>query len=424
MILSLLIALPAYAFKGSLQSNTQFFPSDLKAPTQTLIPRISLELEETQKLTKSWKYSFKGYGESNLATEGQPEKYFADLSEAFVEWKKPSLKARLGWNTLNWGVLDLYSPMDVVNQRIYFDPFNSQKRGAPMLELQWNPKSWGISAIYIPFQGRSLLPSSDSRWYPRQVLMNLKSDQGQLLLPQKVEYNVASPVQLNNALENNFGFNVEKRWDEIDLHAIYFDGAAVSPSAQVVEQSTLIHFPPDAIYQGTGPITLHPLYYRTRTTGFGFTANTGSLIVRGESTYQSTLSPVSGQPFSSWTWQNGLGLEKNWEIGSGTLTQIIHYYRGQYPRSTDNLPTSSFRLFDDTLLLGGRISLSDDKFVYASAVYEFPQAGIFWTLGYQAKLKESLLWNISWRNISAQKAGLLKTYAHNSHASMDLTYLF
>jgi len=417
----------ALGLSGKLESLTEYFPQDLGSSTYDVAPRVGIELDQDGKPSKQLSYSFKGTFQSNLASKYQPENYFGDLKEAYGEWKpNRALKVIVGWNTVNWGVMDLYSPMDVVNQRTYFDPLNTDKRGAGMINLQWNPSGWAFSALYIPAQAKAIFPSNDSRWLPRNTITNVTTQNGTALLTTPVTYDIEDPVTLNSALNNNFGFSVERRWDSLDLHAIYFDGATPTPSFTLDQtNATVLVLPPNQVIQLNNPVVLHPLFFRTRTSGLGFSSTVGDVIVRGESVYQDSITqPEKGYQLSSWTWQNGLGLEKNWEIGSYTLTQIVHYYYGVYPVSGDNLPSSGFRLFDNAGMVGLRFAISDEKFFYGSVLYNVTQQGFFWIVGYQQKLTDALRWDISWRDISANNAGLLQTYNQNDHAVMDLTYFF
>lgn len=418
-----LATMTAQAFQGELRSKTEFYPADLGKPTETIVPRVGLSIEHMEKYSKRLRSSIKGTFEANLVSRNQPENYFADVQEAYIERRGRRTKLRLGWNTLNWGLLDIFSPMDVVNQRAYFYPLDTQKRGAPMLETQWNPRGWEASAVYIPYQSRPVLPSKDSRWLPRTQITNIQTNNGTALLPNQPDYYIGEARHLDRALQHNYGVNIRRQLNGLELRGMYFEGASSSPSMDVQAVSTLVSFVP-LITQLSGPIHLHPIYYRTRTSGGGFTGQIGDVIVRGESVYQSSVSAPGDQPFSSWSWQHGLGLEKNWEIGGYQVTQLLNYYHGQYPRSASNLPTSGFRLFDETVLMGFRWAVNDETFFYGSGFYNITQAGVFWAVGYQTKIKDTVRWDISWRDISAGKTGLLKTYDKNDHALMELTYFF
>lgn len=425
LIFSLFLSQSAFAFSGKLESLTEYFPTDLGGPTNTVTPRLGIELDQDGKMNKQFRYSFKGTFQSNLASKYQPENYFADLYEAYVEYKpNRKFKTIIGWNTVNWGVLDLYSPMDVVNQHTYFDPLNTQKRGAPMVDFEWKPRGWEMSAIYIPFQAKPIFPSNDSRWLPRSsisnVNVNVLNQPATAILPPSPVYDIQSPVTVNSALNHNFGLNLVKHWESFDLHGMYFNGAASTPSFLLDLNGAFT--PP--VFNLNNPIVLHPMFYRTETSAIGFTANLGDVILRGESTYIATVHPPDAYNISPWMWQNGVALEKNWDLGSTTLTQLVHYYYAKYPNAGSNLPDSGYRLFDNSGMLGFRWAINDEKYFYASILYNFPQQGIFWIAGYSQKLTDALRWDVSWRDISARKDGLLKTYGQNDHAVLDLTYFF
>jgi|GEM_PF-6828234 len=430
LIFSFFISTSALALSGKLESLTEYFPKDLGASTNTVTPRLGIELDQDGKINKQYRYSFKGTFQSNLVSKYQPENYFADLYEAYVEYKPTrKFKTIIGWNTVNWGVMDIYSPMDVVNQHTYFDPLNSAKRGAPMVNFQWNPRGWEISAMYIPFQAKAIFPSNDSRWLPRNtinnVAINYQGSRGQALLTNPVTYDIQNPVTVNSALNNNFGLNLVKHFDSLDLHAMYFNGAASTPSFLLdTTGGTFQSLPPNLVIKLDNPIILHPMFYRTQTSAFGFSANLGDVILRGESAYVATVPPPDAYNVTPWMWQSGIGLEKNWDLGSTTLTQLVHYYYAKYPDQGGNLPDSGYRIFDNTPMIGFRWAINDEKYFYASVLYNVTQDGIFWIAGYSEKLTDALRWDISWRDISAKKDGLLKTYGDNDHAVIDLTYFF
>jgi hypothetical protein len=422
-VFAILFPIFAHGFGGQLRSKTEYYPDNLGPPTETLIPRVGIELEHLEKTSKTVRFSFKGTFDSNIASHYAPENYFGDIQEAYLEYRKRTFKFRAGYNVLNWGLLDGYSPMDVVNQHVYFNPFDSSKRGAPIVELQWNPSGWEMSAIYLPVQSKPIFPSKDSRWLPRQQLFNFTTNQGTAILPDHPDYDIGRDSQIDHALNNNFGFNIKKQWSSLDVRAEYFEGASPSPTGAFAGQSHAVSVVPQVV-QVDGTVVIKPVYYRTRTTGLGFSATTGSVILRGESVYQDATTAPNGQAYSDWSWQSGVGLEKTWSIGSQDIQMIVHYYTANYPHSPDNLPTSYFRLFDDTAVLGLRAPITDDNFFYGSVLYNILQEGLFWTVGWQTKIKDAVRFDISYRDISAGRPGLLKSFDKNDHGLLELVYFF
>src|SRR5690606_1284876 len=103
---------------------------------------------------------------------------------------------------------DVSSPSNVVNTSAFFHPLRMPTKGAPMVELQWKGESLGIHALYIPRQPLATLPSPDSRWLPRNMLTNYTSSIGEVYLPEVLEYNYLSELELNHARDHNYGLRL------------------------------------------------------------------------------------------------------------------------------------------------------------------------------------------------------------------------
>lgn len=416
------------SFSGQLKSSTDYYPEDLGAPTDTLVPYLSLDLNGKYKFTKKFRFQWKAYGLSNPESEEMPEQLYGDVQEGFFEYKMKSLRLRLGINTINWGVVDLASPSDVVNSQAFFHPLRTIKRGAPMVEFDWDKEAFGLHAIYIPVQRKGVLPSTDSRWLPRTLLLNTNTEFGRVHLPDVLEYQYEDDEVLENgetgytlsrkALAHNAGLRLSSRFGGLDLFAMHFEGAAPQPKAH--PYVTIVGYGSD--WLASSPIRLAPVYYRVRTSSAGFVWAFEKWILRGESAYQHTLS--RNELLQPWSWSSVLAVETNVDVGSKSITLLGQYYYSQNPQAADNVISSSYRLFDRTGVLGMRIPISDDTTVIASGLYETKTKGVFAMLAFENKLSDSMRWGLGWRDFSAQEDGLIKTYDKNDHATLDLTYYF
>ncbi|HMN69324.1 MAG TPA: hypothetical protein PKC28_12355, partial [Bdellovibrionales bacterium] len=125
-----------------------------------------------------------------------------------------------------------------------------------------------------------------------------------------------------------------------------------------------------------------------------------------------------------WSWGNVLALETNVAFGEHTATVLAQYYYTENPQAPDNQISSSYRLFDRTGLIGARVPWSEELLITGSVLYESRTQGVFWMLGFENKLSDVLRWGIAYRDLSASRDGLLKTYDKNDHAVLDLTYFF
>ncbi|NJL26135.1 MAG: hypothetical protein HC902_13870 [Calothrix sp. SM1_5_4] len=106
------------------------------------------------------------------------------------------------------------------------------------------------------------------------------------------------------------------------------------------------------------------------------------------------------------------------------MTWIAQYHYVQNPRAPENLLSSTYRLYDRTIVVGTRWRTTDAMTLKASALFEIQQQGFAWMAGFDQKLEGSLSWGLGWRDFSAKRRGFLRTFERNDHAVLDLTYLF
>ncbi len=406
---------------GQIKSSTDVYPMRVSKATDDVVPYLNLEIADKYKLSKRLRLQFKGIAWVNPEAKGTPENHYADLPEAFAEWKATSdFKLRLGMNTLNWGVVDIFSPSDMANPVVLFTPTRVIKRGTPMLEAQWDNSTFGFHAFYSPWQQSPLLPSMDSRWLPRKLLLNVQFGSTRILIPNNLEYTREQTTNLNNALNHNAGLKFSAHLGGMDMQLAHIEG--VAPSPKVRPTITLAGSATGRDLEAQSPIGLGIVNYRVRTSSMGLTWAREKWIYRFESAYQHTIS--NNDLLQPWSWANVFAIETNMDVGTSTITWLAQFYYTQNPQSPDNLISSNYRLFERTGIVGGRWAYSDTLTLTASILYETRQQGAFASVGFEQKLSDSLKWGLSYRDFSAAQDGLLKTYDRNDHASMDLLYYF
>ncbi len=417
-VLFLLVNFPAWAsISGQLKSTTDVYPHNFGPPTQTVVPYVSLELNDKYKISRNTRAQWKLYALTNTVSKYSPEKFYGDIPEALVEMRRGTGKLKLGINTLNWGVVDVSSPSDVVNTQAIFHPLRTSKQGAPMVDVSFGPETFNLNLVYIPVQRAPVLPSKDSRWLPRELLIDEKVaelNNNSIIFPKTIEYEYTKMDTQSHALNHNAGAKLSSHIGSWDLQVVHFQGAAPSPKIKPLIRT----FFNDLI----SPVPLTQVNYRIRTTGFGFVWAREKWIWRGESAYSHTISEDPYLP--PWSWQSVLEAETNIDLGSSTLTVVMLGYYTQNPKEADNNIGSAYRIFDRTAVLAGRWAYSENLTIMLSGLWETQTNGLFAMGSFDYKLSDHLKWGLTWRNFSAQKPGLLKTYAKDSHGSMELTYFF
>ncbi len=418
----------AATFAGSLKSSTDFYSTDLGKPTDQTTPYFQFDLASKHKFSNRLRLQWKLLALSNVVAEGKGsteespfnEQLYLDLPEAYVERKWGSSKLRLGMNTVNWGVVDGYSPSNVINTSAYFHPLRTPKRGSPTVELQSGGEALGAHAIYIPRQPRGILPAVDSRWLPRDVLVNLGPGLPRVAIPDDFEYEYGSEIELDHARDNNYGLKLNSHTGSWDFQVTHFEGA--SPFPKIRPSLRVISTPGGFVAQT--PYNLDPVTYRIRNSGMGVTYAGEKWIYRFESAYTHTVSDGATFGIQPWCWANVAGVETNIEVGRSALTVIAQYYHTDVSVKADNYISSSYRLFDRTGALVLRWPVNDAWMVHGSTLIETKTHGLFWTAGVEQKIKDVFKWGVGWRDFSAQDPGLIKTFDKNDHVNLDLTYFF
>ncbi len=417
-----LIHAAEFEWSGELRGESHIYAEQLTSPTRQFEGILQSIMDFDLKFNRRSRLHFKPNLRSNVSTQQHPENLFLNMQEAYWEIKLETLKLKIGSNTHHWGVLDGYSTMDVTNGRVLFNPLSSEKRGAPGVHLSSEFGSLQIQALYIPRQARTLFPSTDSRWLPREVLVNASTADQTILLPSSFQYYYPGYQDLQNALDNNFGVKLDYRFSDIDTSLMFFEGTSINPQTRVQFAADVVSINPDVLLARTN-VGIIPVYFKQRTVGTSATWTQDSFVMKLESTYSDSIPDDPIIP--PWSWQNGVGVEIPWSLTDNTsATVLLQTYYGENKDALDNLMSSSTRLFDRSILLGLRVSFSTETNCTASFLYNYRDESSY------ARLQAETKWSEHWKSsltvdaLQGQSDTLLGTYDKNDRAILSLSYLF
>lgn len=413
-------------FGGNFAYEVFHSPAELPEPTRTTDHILHLTPELDLKFNKRSRMHFKPTLRANVSTEEKPENLFLNVQEAYWEIKTHPIRLKIGQNTYNWGVLDGYSTMDVVNGRTMFNPLATDKRGAPTVDIQYEGDKFQIQALYIPAQARTLPPSADSRWLPRNVIISdTKVKSFTFLVPTSdFNYYYSGYEELDHALDHNFGLRLTGRWGDFDLALMGFEGNTTSPQFLLnVTGTTVVATPGAEVIQVTSDIGLRPVYYRQRAAGLSVVWAPEDFIIKFESTYVDSITETNY--IAPWYWQNGLGIEKPFNIGSTSLTFIVQGYYGDNEDPVDNILTSTTRLFDQAALAGLRASFTPETNLLMSYFHDIANDGAYAHLAVDHKFSESLKAELSGDLLTGDPgSSVIGTYDKNDRVVFKLSYLW
>ena len=407
---------PKFTTKFSL-SPTYYFEDIGQGTSQTAIP-IEVEPEYSFKPSRNLKIKIAPYVYMDPVSPSPSERFVLDSNETNAELKEGDFVFKLGLNSVSWGVTDVFNPLDVVSARRYMDPLSSEKRSVPSLDIGYDLGTWRFEGIYVPVQLQSILPGEESRWLPRDVIVTPES-QYQLILPSTLQYGYQSSIEIDSALHNNFGGRIEYHGSGFDLSGIYFEGVPTAPGFD-------LHV--NAVAQGVTTllvspnVTLIPVYYRKKTVGISSVVTFETLIVRIEAAYSDRITSLSYLP--GWEQQAILAFEKNIPVGSTTLTLLSQVTYANHQNIADNLGSSVDRIFDQSWLLGFRVSPTDAWTITAAGLYDAIAYGSYVQARVERKLTDGLTASLETDLIAGQAGTPLGTYRHNSRAGLGLVYFF
>jgi hypothetical protein len=361
--LILALASPALAasaeWGGALTLERTQFVRSVGDGTNDAIDGLRAELTASKNWRRAHKLKLSLDGQWQPDNNSQSEKLFGNATEAYYEYKSASFVSQVGMNTFSWGITDVYNPLDVINPRQYYDPFNSEKLGVPSILLKEKAGSMSFEVVYVPWQLRTLLPGENSRWLPRgQLQVTAASGDYTIVAPNDAPTYVYEKDQVwDNALSNNMA----ARWL---LHAGHFDfslegyeGVGSFPDLVPDVQTRVLSVSPQIDVALESQIGLRPNYYRERLGGGSVEATRDHTIFRLASTYWDVTNSHPDVPsYPSWSQENIFGIEQSFALRSLSFTTILQAVYNQRSLSAENDSLSLSHLLDRAAMLGLRLA--------------------------------------------------------------------
>lgn len=422
LITLILFAIPAHAaelsFTGQAEAEQHSYFSNLSGPTRkydTIIrlqPRLSLKGQQDQ-IVIAPKLR------SNLSSEQEKEDFLLNPAEIYWQYRHDWFRSRIGYNTYNWGIMEGYSPIDILNSKIYFDPLSAEKLGSPSVDLKVQFSNWSLQGVYIPKQPRSILPATDSRWLPREILINTAAAGQTLLLPGEFNYSYRNVIEEDDPRDHNFALRLNTTTSSVDFAVLHYQGNSPLPQFNIFATGTPHPTLPNTININSD-IELQALLYKQRTTGGQITWSPGSWLLKLESIYTHTLADAPNIP--RWSRQSALGIERSLYIGETSITLLLQGYSGDSDLGVDNLIGSSTRIFDESALLGLRFGFSTRTSLTLSALYDFANDSSFITSIFSTRLWRRFNLNITGTLIEGAEDSLLGSYNTNDRIKVTIAY--
>ena len=431
LIVGLFVGRDAHAWKSKVENKFDFQPEyyfeDVGQSTSqwSTALRDQIDFSTHPSSNKDLRFHFSPYFYSDPSAPSQSEQFFFDVPLLNVERTTGDFVIKAGINSIAWGFTDVFNPLDVVSAHRYMDPMNSEKRGVPSLDINYEHDAWRLEALYVPDQLTSTLPGDKSRWLPRDLTFDRSTNFGEVILANQFEYSYDSPAVRDDALHNNFGFRVERHGSGLDLSAIFYKGAPTAPTMLISHLSAqaLSVVDPSKPIVLANKITLLPTYYTRETFGVGAVLTLESAIIRFEATNSDRMDNEDDIP--GWAQNAVIGIEKNISVGAdSTVTALLQATWGNHEDQADNTITSLDRIFDQSFLLGFRLTTSTAWGASLAGLYDARYQGGYATLKIDRKVRDGMTASLGSDWLDGSAGTPLGTYRRNKRVSMELAVLF
>lgn len=361
-LFSLLISLSANArtnIEWALHIDTKleatYFPEVYGEETNQEFYKLELNPNYLWKYKDSFRFYIRPTFVADPGNKSDEEKYFFDLSEAYIRYQTETASIKAGNNIFSWGVTDGYNPLDIINSKQYFDPLHSRKLGALSLVYSQTLDNWDLELIYIPKNRGATMPGPHSRWLPREVYVPETPDNDiVLLLPQTLRYSYSSREDLDSALDNNAAFRIQRRGTTLDLGLSYYEGVSSFPLVQPVVTGTIVQVSPKTVVQVDPDVLLNTKNYRIRQGGFTLVSNQWNFLFKYATGYTQSLGDDKNLP--GWTHENVAGLEKTFNIGQDAILIAILQHSFIFSERENDSNLSVTEIFRRAWMLGGRMT--------------------------------------------------------------------
>lgn len=351
------------------------------------------------------------------------EQTFFDLNDFFIRFKTETWSIQLGQAIYSWGVTDGYNPIDVVNQKQYFNPLQSDKLGSPSLLFTQGFNAWDYELIYIPKNREAQLPGTHSRWLPRKVFIPQSPENDLVLkLPDELAYRYSERQNIDNPLDNNIALRVQYRGDFVDATLSAYDGVGAFPIVQPEVSGVIEQVSPKTVIRVDPDVVLHTKNFRLRQSGLSLVSNQQSYLLKYATSYTQTLG--EDPLLLGWTHENILALEKTWNVGTEGLliTVLQHSFLNSEETNDSNL--SMQEIFRRAWMVGGTLNWKEVWTFSFMGLYDSIHSSHFEEFSISRRLLDSWMLQVSSIFIDGPPETPLGVYGSNDAVRITVSRSF
>ncbi len=313
---------------------------------------------------------------------------------------------------------DLNNLFDVVHGKDYRNPFLSENLSAAGLHLSATFDLLNLQFFYIPHNVKSILPDTQSSWWPRTDARPITNSSGTFNLPDNVSYEFRNEREHRAPFANNWGGSSKLNFDKFDMHLMYFSGAS-----QIPQISPHFNIDVTSITPLVGivrpPIQLDVTWLRAQHAGIGLSTLLGSYIIKTFCKKQKNFSENETETTSC----NG-AIESSFAVGRNTVRYFLQANRLWKEEDTSQELEALLGFFEKSTAVGFLLEFHPENIFSGIVVYNEKSPSVLTAVRYERKWSDSFRTTLGLNIISAQNEPLAEAYDQNDNGSLKLTYDF
>lgn len=420
LLLFLFISIPAKArdvfFSVETEAQSFYLISDKSA---NLYGRLSLMSKGEQKINS--KLSFKldaSIDSTYFNKQDRNQKVLFNPKQFGLALTTKKLDLQLGGFTLNPEGADLNNIFDVIHGKDFRNPFNSKSIGSlgALVTFPWDPAT--LKLFYIPKNTRSILPDTQSAWWPRTDSIPIRNSSGTFNLPKDINYYIKSESEYEKPFDNNFGASLKTSFSLFDLHLFYYSGANQIPKISPDFTVVLTSYDP-LVGDVQSPVGIDLNWFRSEHAGVGATFVMYDWIGKTFCKQQTDYLPVK-EVSPSCTFS----LESSFSIGRASIHYFLQSNRVWRDTSSVRELETLLGFFEKSTALGYLVDLEAKGILSGAFVYNEKNPSWLASLGYEYRITDQFRSKINVNQIFSTNDVVGKAYDKTDNASLTMTYDF
>ena len=314
---------------------------------------------------------------------------------------------------------DLNNIFDVVNAMDYRQPFNAKGIGSygAMLTLPYDSVS--LKALYIPKNQKSLLPDTQSAWWPRTEALPIRNSSGTFYAPDNITYKKQSEAEYQDPFLNNYGAAAKVSFSKIDFNLFYFKGVNQIPKISPNFNIDVTSLDP-LIGVIKPPVEINLTWFQSEHIGAGSTLVLGDWITKVFCKNQRDLLPTVEKSTAC----TGT-IESSVSISKYSLRYFLQGNRVWKQESNAQELETLLGFFEKSTALGFFLDMDTRGVVSGAVIYNEKDPSVLASMGYEYRFSDKFKTKLTLNVLTASGSNALaNAYDKTDNASLLFGYDF